>query len=720
MGQSLLQEGARDRLGQNRAVLKSLTASRPGSRVLFWVGVAALIVRFLYFAEHATSPFFHFPILDEKFYDALGRTLADGGDVSRLNPGFRPWLYPFFLAGWFRLAGDWGYVLALCAQHLLGVATAVLVADLAMRLFRRPAAGALAGALYVLAGPPLFFEGELLITGLFTFLVTAQLWILSHSPINRADASASWPSGQKAESTARAYGPAPPLHGRMRFAHLPMARHAATWWFAAGAWTALAAQARPNMLLFLAAYPAAALVVHRGRRARRLALAGVALAGAFAVLAGFAVINERLTGRFQLTGGSGGVNFYLGNKLGADGMIPRQDRRVTYGDEYRDSVQVFAEELYREEVGSSDGPAAPEEVSRYWLGRTVEDLAADPSRWLALVGRKVLFLAWNHEIPNNKSYDFIRRHESKLLSYLPVRWWLLFSLALPGLLYAWGYGRRQLPFWIVAFLALHAAGVVLFFVNSRYRIPMWPAMAVLAAGGLLSLVETLKRRSLPDSAVALATVAGLAVISGVNWLWVEPPSFARDYFFRSLASLEKGHFEAARADARASVALDAVAPAARFHLGNVELALGDDDLAYRHFLVASYLSPGEPRILNNLGVVIERRNRPDLAYRNYLRALEVAGDYAPALVNAALLELRAGLFQRAERKLSHAEQLGLESVLLVCARALLERERGNSAAAKELLERARHADPETVDRLVEENRRRLVPRRLAETTAAGR
>ncbi len=679
MGQSLLQEGARNRLGQNRAVLKSLTASRPESRVLFWVGVAALMIRFLYFADHAGSPFFHFPILDEKYYDALGRTLADGGDVSRLNPGFRPWLYPFFLAGWFRLAGDWGYVLAVCAQHLLGVATAVLVADLGVRLFRRPAAGALAGALYVLAGPPLFFEGELLITGLFTFLVTAQLWILSH-----AGASGRW-SG-------------------------------ATWWLASGAWTALAAQARPNMLLFLAAYPAAAFVARRGRRARRLVLAGVALAGAFAVLTSFAVINERLTGRFQLTGGSGGVNFYLGNKLGADGMIPRQDRRVTYGDEYRDSVQVFAEELYREEVGSSDGPAAPEEVSRYWLGRTVEDLAADPSRWLALVGRKVLFLTWNREIPNNKSYDFIRRHESKLLSYLPVRWWLLFSLALPGLLYAWGNGRRQLPFWIVAFLALHAAGVVLFFVNSRYRIPMWPAMAVLAAGGLLSLLETLKRRSLPDSAVALAIVAGLAVISGVNWLRVEPPSFARDYFFRSLASLEKGHFEAARADARASVALDAVAPAARFHLGNVELALGDDDVAYRHFLVASYLSPGEPRILNNLGVVIERRNRPDLAYRNYLRALEVADDYAPALVNAALLELRAGLFQRAERKIARAEQLGLESVLLVCARAFLERERGNSAAAKELLERAHRADPETVGRLVEENRRRLVPRRLAETS----
>ncbi len=673
-------------------MLDSFTSARSVLRVLLWVGVAAFAVRFLYFTEHAASPFFHVAILDEKFYEALGQALAAGLDASRLNPGFRPWLYPLFLAGWFRLGGDWGYVLALCAQHLLGVATAVLAAALAIRLYRRPAAGAVAGALYALAGPPLFFEGELLITGLFTFLATAQLWILSHAGVAERD--------------------------------VPLARlwsDDVVWWLAAGLWTGLAAQARPNMLLFLAAYPAAAVIIRQGRLARRLVLAAVALAGAFAVLAAFGVLNQRLTGRFQLAGGSGGVNFYLGNKLGADGMIPRQDRRVTYGDEYRDSVQVFAEQLYREEVfrlrasgATNDATAGPEEVSRYWLGRAVEDIAGDPGRWLALLGRKLLFLTWNHEIPNNKSYEFIRGEESKLLILLPVRWWLLLSFAVLGFLYALRHGDRSSLFWVTAFLALHGLGVVLFFVNSRYRIPMWPAMAVLAAGGLLSLVETLKRRSLPDSAIAVATVAGLAAISGVNWLRVEPPTFARDHFFRSLASMQKGRLEEARADARASVAIDPVAPASRFHLGNVELAFGDDDLAYRHYRVAAHLSPDEPRILNNLGVVIERRNRPGLAYRQYLRALEVAGDYAPALVNAALLELRAGLFRRAAEKITRAEELGLDSVLLLCARAFLERERGNLAVSQTLLEKARRADPGTTDRLVEENRHRLVPRRLEE------
>ncbi|MCP3962998.1 MAG: hypothetical protein GY719_34595 [bacterium] len=657
-----------------------MTASRlwpsptPRSRILLWVAVAALIVRVLYFAEHAGSAFFEFPVLDEKFYDALARALVAGDDVSRLNPGFRPWLYPLYLATCFLTGGQWDTVLALLGQHLLGVVTAVLVADLAMRLFGRPSAGAVAGALYVLAGPPLFFEGELLITGLFTFLGAALLWILA-----RADLAAS---------------------------------RAPAWWLAAGLWTGLAAQARPNALLFLAAFPLAAVVVRPPPGAlRRWALAGTALAGALITMIAFAGIQHGLIGRFQLLGSSGGVNFYLGNKSGADGMIPRQDRRVTYGEEYRDSVQVFASQLYVEETGETGTSA---EVSRYWLGRAVQDIGDDPGRWLGLMGRKALFLLWNREIPNNKSYDFVLAEESRLLRVLPVRWWLLLSLGALGLLHAWRGGDRRLLFWIATFLALHGAGIVLFFVNSRYRIPMWPAMAVLAAGGVLALLDLARRRARADLGVALAVAVGVASISLVNWLQVEPPSFARDYFFRSLAQLEKGRLEEARADAERSVELDPADPAARFQLGNVMLALGDDEVAYRHYSIASGLSPPEPRILNNLGVILERRGRLSMAYDHYLKALRITSDYAPALINAALIELRGGLLDVAEQKIVRAEALGVESVQLLCARAFLERDSGREDSAAKILDAARAEDPEAVERLVEENRRRLVPKRPGE------
>ena len=408
-------------------------ASRPRDekkqtrRVLFWIGALAFAVRLLYFGEHSGSAFFGVPILDEKFYDTVAQALVEGRDFSAMNPGFRPLLYPLFLATLYQLGGDWGFALAVLAQHLLGVATAVLVAALAIRLHRRPAAGALAGGLYVFAGPPLYFEGELLITALFTFLVTALLWVLSRADLDRK---------------------------------------ATPWWLAAGLLTGLAAQARPNVLLLLAAFPAAALLHRRpgigspGARDRIL-LPALAVAGAGAVLLAFAAVQSRWVGRFQLLPTAGGINFYLGNKAGADGMIPRQDESVTYGEEYRDSVQVFAVEHYREGLGTdggTEGPIDPAAVSRYWTARTVDEIRGDPRRWLGLMGRKILYLAWNREIPNNKNYAFIRDEESELLRRLPVRWWLLLALAPLGLAHARRRGDRQLLYWTAAFLVLYALG----------------------------------------------------------------------------------------------------------------------------------------------------------------------------------------------------------------------------------------------------------------------
>ena len=640
-------------------------------RVLFWVGALALAVRLLYFGEHSRSAFFGVPVLDEKFYDTVARALAEGRDFSVINPGFRPLLYPLFLAAAYRLGGDWGFALAAAAQHLLGVATAVLVAALAIRLHRRASAGAVAGGLYALAGPPLFFEGELLITALFTFLVTALLVILSRAEPDLKTAPA---------------------------------------WLAAGLLTGLAAQARPNVLLLLAAFPAAALLF-RGpagpwftpsSRRSRLLLPAIALTGAGVMLLVFAVLQSRWIGRFQILPTAGGINFYLGNKAGADGMIPRQDESVTYGEEYRDSVQVFAVEAYRREIppaGDAEAAIDPAAVSRYWTSRTLAEIRGDPGRWLGLMGKKLLYLAWNREIPNNKSYAFVRAEESTLLRHLPVRWWLLLSLAAVGGAYAWRRGRRRTLFWIAAFLALHSLGLVLFFVNSRYRIPMWPAMAVLAGGALPWLIDRGRQQAWGKLAAAAAAVAALAAASLTDWLGIPPQDYGRDLFFRSFAHLQKGDLEAAEADARRSVELDPDDAAAQFQLGNVALAAGHLEVAFESYLAASSVAPEEPRIFNNLGILYERWQRPTDAYRAYLTAVSLAGDYPPALVNAALLELRAGFVDRAGPKLRRAEALGFDSVALTCARAFLARAEGREEEAAKLLELARRRDAEAVVRL---------------------
>src|SRR5690349_17558159 len=121
-----------------------------------------LIVRIGFFLEHAHSPSFGVPTLDQTYYDTVARMLLAGQDLHGLH-GFRPLLYPLFLAVWYKLGGPWGIDLALLVQHLLGVGTGLLVALLAARAFKHRLSGLVAGTLFLLAPVPLYFEGELLI-----------------------------------------------------------------------------------------------------------------------------------------------------------------------------------------------------------------------------------------------------------------------------------------------------------------------------------------------------------------------------------------------------------------------------------------------------------------------------------------------------------------------------------------------------------------------------
>ena len=120
--------------------------SKAYRRTLLWVFALATLVRLVYAGEHSRSPFFGVPILDEKYYDTVAQAMVEGKDFSRINPGFRPLLYPAFVAAGYRLSSDGGLVITTWLQHLLGVLTAVLVAALAMRLYRRASAAAASAA----------------------------------------------------------------------------------------------------------------------------------------------------------------------------------------------------------------------------------------------------------------------------------------------------------------------------------------------------------------------------------------------------------------------------------------------------------------------------------------------------------------------------------------------------------------------------------------------
>ncbi|MEL7061530.1 MAG: hypothetical protein AAGN46_16010, partial [Acidobacteriota bacterium] len=486
-------------------------------------------------------------------------------------------------------------------------------------------------------------------------------------------------------------------------------------WIALGLATTVLAQARANALVLLAVPFVVAFWPGSERPdARRGAVAALAAAALGLLLV--AAIQTPVVGSFRPLPGAGGVNLYLGNKIGADGRIPRQDEHASYGSRYRDSVEVFAERAAAEAGVSADASSA------YWLGRTVDDIAAAPQRWLALMGRKMVWLVWNHEIANNRSFAFAAAEESPILGRLPVRFALLLALAGAGGWIAWAVGARRRLLWPLAFLGFWGVGVILFFVAARFRLPMWPALAVLAGGIAPAVLDFWRaRKGRPGAfaldrrqgAIALGLALGLATISAIDWFGVgaEPPF--RDHFFRSIARQHLGDIDGALSDARRAVVLAPSDPASIFQLGSLHLARDEPEEALEQFERVVAIASQEPRGFHNLGIAFEDLGQPNEAYAAYVRATQLAPDYAPPWVSLGLLELRAQRLDTARGRIARAAALGNASIPMLIAQARLAALDGDHEASAALLRRAHGLDREITRRTLERLRRPLQSQAIA-------
>ncbi|MEI6390105.1 MAG: tetratricopeptide repeat protein [Verrucomicrobiota bacterium] len=648
-------------------------------RALVLLSLLALIVRIGFYVEHANSPSFGVPTLDQKYYDTVAKMLLAGEDLHELH-AFRPLLYPMFLAFFYKLGGNWGVELALLAQHLLGIATGLLVALLGARLFHHRLAGIVGGALFLLAPLPLCFEGELLIEPSYTFLICLGLLLHLHT------------------ATIRGW-------------------RGALLWLLCGGMIALASQARANILVFLAVYPlfAAWRWWHTRERAALLPLLG--LAGALAMMIPWGIINLRQADRFHLVSNAGGVNFYLGNRRGADGMfgcdvvtalseLSRSNKTaatITANERYEDLVEVWAREEYSAAMRGQNRPAEsdPKAISRYWTQRAVDEIKADPAAWLKLTAKKCWLTLWNKEVPNNKDFAFLQQ-EYFWLRVLPVRWVVLLMLAPAGLWAAARFRNRDNLFILLVYAAIYSAGNVAFFICDRYRYPVWPALAVLAGGGLLAGLEMIRQRRWRGLLSALACAGLMAAISLPNWFGAKLPNFAQDYYFRSSAWYEKRGFAEALEDINRSVELDSLNAGAQQHRGNVLFALNRMEEACRAYEQALKLIPGNSGVWNNLGATLEALGNTDAALAAYRRATECQPPSPLAFLGIAFIQIRAGQLADATATLEQLEKRQrTPRAATLATRSAIERRRGDARRADALEQQAHQLDPAAADWAIE-------------------
>jgi len=634
-------------------------------KVLSRIALVTLIIRFAYFLQHIASPFFARLLLDQHYYDLCARQLAGaGGDMI---DGFRPLLYPLFLSAFYALDLDSGMIFSIIAQHILGVGMTVMVAWLAMRMFGNTRAGIVAGLLFCFSAPPLYFEGELLIATLFSFLLLL-LWIVVF---------------QALESST--------------------SRRAIVLWLVSGMVMGLAAQARPNALPLLLFFPLLALfrLVQSTRKADRMSAIHcrqdvgdtasrtadilsaspasptisrlawhplLALLGLLLIQSAFGLVNAKYSGSFSLMTQAGGINLYLGNSQKADGMIPRQSRHVVYEGKYRDPIQVMAEQGYREASGKI-GTLSPTEVSNYWKEKAIEEIQNDPARWLGLMARKSWLMLWSHEVPNNRSLSFAASQETPMLLWLPVRWWLLLALLPWGLAALIKKGRHELVLWSLSFLVLFSGTVVLFFVNSRFRIPLWPGLAILGGGGATYLWSSLKTRHFPPTPIIFSVA--LLLLSAINWFGIPPDPIENDLSMRASAYYDQGRYEEALPDILECIKIAPNNPRYHFVFGNILLAQEKPDIAIRAYLKALSLDPTDPMFHNNIGIAFEETGDPEKAMVAYQKAQELRPGHRAARTNQLLLAIQTDRLTLATSILEQIPPEDRNHASLQCAQLIL-------------------------------------------------
>jgi Tfp pilus assembly protein PilF len=594
---------------------------RDTTLVVLVVFIVALGVRLLYLWSQAdANPVFHNPVMDNAIHHQWASRVASGEGLGP-KPYFRAPLYYLALGAVYTMTGP-SVVVARVANSVVGALGCALLALLGIQL-SSTRTGLIAGLLAALYWPLVYFDGEMLTLSLEVTLNLLLLVLLV-----RLDREG---------------------------------REVARWLPAlAGFVFGLSAITRPNVLAFAPVVVAWAWwTLPRPRRVRHVAIRVGALAvGAACAVGPVAARNLMVGGEAVLVATNGGVNFYIGNNPQSDGVtavVP--GTRPGWIEGYDDTHRIAEEAAGRSLTES--------EVSGFWFRRAVDWIRSDPSSWVHLVAYKFR-LFWNpSEIGNNQAVAPFAR-----LSWVirALRWNgfpLAILLAGLGVVLA-PWDRR----WLVpaAFAGIHAATVVAFFVNARYRLPVVPVLLLFAAVALQKLPELLRDLRSRRAAMALgvAAVAGVLMATAppsrsevllsdtfnyhlflaVFYATPQPEGGGREDLalehYRDAVRVRPGHAESrlayaqllmreqrwleARQTLERATALHPDLVEASVFLATVYVRLGEVALAEAELRRALVVTPREPSLLEGLGCLLSHVGRHDEARPVLRQALVLVPD----------------------------------------------------------------------------------------------
>jgi tetratricopeptide (TPR) repeat protein len=556
---------APDQKLEGRPIIATKASAWPSKAVVIleqrWFLPAVLLVgallRFSHLFTIRSAPWLQHMQLDHRIYDEWGQRIA-AGDWMGSEAYFVDPLYAYFLGTIYWLAGH-RPIVVLVIQALFGVGTCYLTCLLGRRVFG-PRVGNIACLLMALYAPAIYYEALIEKTALSLFLFTLSL-VLYLGNTRRQIILAAVSLG-------------------------------------------LAALTRGNFLLFIPLGTLALLwrapfgeldtsAIDEGRVPPPLLsrirmngdIAGRFLMASFLVVCVVVVRNSLVAGVTATTTNMG-QNLYIGNHAGnVDGTYSppafvRPDPR-------------FEEADFRAEAERRLGRGlTPQEISSYWRGQALSDMADHPGLTLERTIKKVRLFWHNYEVPDNGNM-YLAREDSLILRLPLLSMGILFPLALlgAGLSFRSNHQARSLTMIAV----VYCGSIVAFFILARFRLQILPVLAVLASFGATRLVAVARSRSWRGLALYGGAVVAGAMFSLITPSWLEAtkaPSLAIGYNNLGALYSEEGRVDLAITAYEKAIGIEpkSVVGAMR-SVGELYLGRGEYDKAEIHMRRVLDLKP---------------------------------------------------------------------------------------------------------------------------------
>ncbi len=611
--------------------------------ILAAVLLLAFSLRFIFFYEIAKSPIADMVIEDSKTYHDWASRIA-GGDWLGKDVFFALPLYPYFLGLIYTVAGV-NLQAARFIQVVLGTVNCWLIFLIGRRFFST-GIGLLAAFLMSVYGWLIVYDSAILSPVMIIFLDALVLLYLSRLE----DRPGGWAG-----------------------------------WLGAGLLVGLTATASAHIISFIPLVVVWIFWRFRGERGR-WSRSGAYLAGVLVIMGAVTFRNWQVGKDFVPLTAHGGINFFIGNNPHSRGVFEPPPLLRSGGATLRND----AEKIARRALGR---PLKPSEVSSFWFHQGLDFIKENPGRFIHLLWRKFTIFWDNLEIADVIHPDFFR--DIAPILKLPL---LVFGVIAPfsllGLILGWGIRRRILLLYL--FIAGYIFSTLLYFVNSRYRLPLVPFLLLFAAYAIFRVMEYIRGKHWFRMIISLFALALLVV-------WVNPSLVTEPRFVLNMGAghnhlgtyySQKGDMNRARAEFEKALQLEPYRPEAHYNLANILFKLGDLSGAEKEYEEAIRRDPFYDSAHLALALVYEQRGEKEKARLKYLEIIHNLPFNTRAYLGLAKLLVMDGRAEEAVKILNKAISIQPEQPEFYLFLSAADDKIGDRTASVAALEKGLRVAPE--------------------------